>query len=59
MEFIKYANSIRKYWQNGQSKHFILGNSGADYDSIFGSIIYAFYMTSYLNILHLPLIDCP
>ena len=36
----------------------MLGNSSADYDSIMGSLIMAFLLTSTTGTLHVPVIDC-
>lgn len=36
-----------------------MGNSGADYDSVVGALIYAFYLTQDEGVLYLPLVDCP
>lgn len=53
-----YVKGLKKMLGEESVKVFILGNSSADYDSIFGSLIYAFYMTMSLNVVHVPLIDC-
>jgi hypothetical protein len=37
---------------------FVLGNTSVDYDSFFGSIIFAFLLTASTKKLHLPIIDC-
>ena len=58
MGFRNYIKSLRSYLKKGDCSRFVLGNSGADYDSVVGSLIYAFYMTTYFNVLYLPLIDC-
>ena len=57
--FLNYVKDIRKLFHQSEVKGFVLGNTSADYDSIFGSIIYAYYVTTYLKTLYLPLIDCP
>ena len=60
MNFLKYVKSLRSALEKQDAgKRFVLGNSSADYDSIMGSILYAFFMTNSMNILHFPLIDCP
>ena len=56
---VNFVKDIKKLFQKSEIKGFILGNSSADYDSVFGSIIYAYYMTTYLKTIYLPLIDCP
>lgn len=58
MSFRKFISSLRPVLQSGECNQFVLGNSGADYDSVVGSLIYAFYLTTSLKITHLPLIDC-
>ena len=58
MSFRNYITSLRGWLKTGDCTKFVLGNSGADYDSVVGSLIYAFYMTTSLKVLHLPLIDC-
>lgn len=59
MNFRQYVNSLRSFLTAGDCNRFVLGNSGADYDSMIGSLVYAFYMTTSLKMLYLPLIDCP
>jgi len=60
MNFRQYISSLRDALKLGEGYHrFVLGNSGADYDSVIGSLVYAFYITTSLRVLHLPLIDCP
>lgn len=60
MNFRQYISSLRTLLKKSEgSSRFVLGNSGADYDSVIGSIVYAFYITTTLKVLHLPLIDCP
>ena len=54
-----YTKNIKSIFKNQQINNFVLGNTSADYDSIFGSLIYAFYLTTFLKISYLPLIDCP
>ena len=58
MNFRAYIKSLRYLLNKGDCTKFVLGNSGADYDSVIGSLIYAYYMTTSLKILYLPLIDC-
>lgn len=58
-QFLTYLKSLKTLSLKKESKVFILGNSSADYDSIFGSMIYAYYLTTFLKTIHLPLIDCP
>lgn len=58
MNFSHYIKSLRSLLNKGECTKFVLGNSGADYDSVVGSLLYAFYMTTSLNVLYLPLIDC-
>lgn len=36
-----------------------MGNSGADYDSVVGAMVYAYYLTKAEDRLYLPLVDCP
>ena len=57
--FLNFVKDIKNLFQKSEVKGFILGNSSADYDSVFGSIIYAYYMTTCMKTLYLPLIDCP
>jgi inorganic pyrophosphatase/exopolyphosphatase len=52
--FLKRLSTITA----SESKLFVIGNSSADYDSIFGSIIFSFLLTSSTGQLHVPLIDC-
>jgi hypothetical protein len=60
MNFRQYISSLRSTLQKSEGYHrFVLGNSGADYDSVIGSLLYAFYITMSLRVIHLPLIDCP
>lgn len=59
MNFRKYLISLKSLLSSNQCSNFVLGNSGADYDSIIGSLVYAFYMTTSFKVLHLPIIDCP
>lgn len=59
MNFRKYLISLKSLLSSNQCSNFVLGNSGADYDSIIGSLLYAFYMTTSFKVLHLPIIDCP
>lgn len=59
MKFREYIKSLRGLLQKGECKRFVLGNSGADYDSVVGALIYAFYLTRDEGILYLPLVDCP
>lgn len=37
---------------------FVLGNSSVDYDTFFGSIIFAFLLTASTKKFHMPIIDC-
>lgn len=57
--FLNFVKDIKSLFQKSEVKGLILGNSSADYDSVFGSIIYAYYMTTFMKTLYLPLIDCP
>ena len=59
MNFRKYLTSLKSLLSSNQCSNFVLGNSGADYDSIIGSLVYAFYMTTSFKVLYLPIIDCP
>ena len=36
----------------------MIGSQAADYDSIIGSLLYAFYLTTITQTIYLPLIDC-
>lgn len=58
MNFRLYVSSLRQLFKNNECNKFVIGNSGADYDSVIGALIYAFYMTTSFKVLHLPLIDC-
>lgn len=58
MNFLQYIDSLRHLFKVQDCTKFVLGNSGADYDSVIGSLIYAFYMTISMKVLYLPLIDC-
>lgn len=58
MSFREYIKSLRTLLKSGECTKYVLGNSGADYDSVIGSLVYAFYMTTTVRVLHLPLIDC-
>lgn len=59
MNFRQYLISLRNLLQKKEGYHrFILGNSGADYDSVIGSLLYAFYFTTVMKVIHLPLIAC-
>ena len=59
MRFRKYICSLREKLKEGKCTNFVLGNSGADYDSVIGALLYAFHLTMTEDILYLPLIDCP
>jgi hypothetical protein len=59
MNFRQYLNLLRTFLNNQHEPHrFVLGNSGADYDSVIGSLVYAFYISTVFKAIHLPLIDC-
>ena len=58
MGFRKYLSNLQKFQKQGDSTRYVLGNSGADYDSVIGSLVYAFYLTKSFKVFHLPLIDC-
>lgn len=56
--------SFRLYLEELSSKsvqdvtRFVLGNSSVDYDTFFGSIIFAFLLTASTQKFHMPMIDC-
>ena len=58
MKFREYLSSLYTVLQKSNPKRFVIGNSSADFDSIFGSIIYAYFLTAQLGQTYLPLIDC-
>jgi hypothetical protein len=58
MNFRHYISTLRQSLKIRDSTKYVLGNSGADYDSVIGALLYAFYMTTSMKILYLPLIDC-
>lgn len=58
MLFNDFLKSLPSLLKNSNSKRYVIGNSSADYDSIFGSLIYAFVMSYQMGVLYLPLIDC-
>ena len=45
MSFSKYLSSLREKLKSGECTNFVMGNSGADYDSVIGAITYAFHLT--------------
>lgn len=55
MKFRKYLAALTKTTEVGR---YVIGNSSADYDSFFGSIILAYFLTATTGSVHLPLIDC-
>jgi len=57
MNFRKYLTWLTSA-RVSDHKMFVIGNSSVDYDSFFGSIILAYFLTSTTGNLHLPLIDC-
>ena len=42
-----------------QVRHFIIGNTSVDYDSFFGSVLLAYFLTRTTSTTYIPLIDCP
>lgn len=53
----KYLAHLGK--EGGRSLgRFVIGNSSVDYDSFFGSIIFAYLLTTTTGKLHQPIIDC-
>lgn len=58
MKFREYLSSLSSILEKTNPKKYVIGNSSADFDSIFGSIIYAFFLTSQLGEPYLPIIDC-
>ena len=59
MKFREYIKSLRELLKKGECKRFVMGNSGADYDSVVGAMVYAYYLTKAEDRLYLPLVDCP
>lgn len=59
MNFRKYLTSFPSLLSTKECSHWVLGNSGSDYDSIIGSLVLAFYMTTSFKVLHLPIVECP
>jgi inorganic pyrophosphatase/exopolyphosphatase len=55
MKFRKYLEGLEKVSEVGR---FVIGNTSVDYDSFFGSIILAYFLTTTTGSMHLPLIDC-
>jgi hypothetical protein len=58
MSFRKYLAGLAETGVGGVGK-FVIGNASVDYDSFFGSIILAFFLTRATGTLHMALIDCP
>jgi exopolyphosphatase len=58
MKFKDYLATIHSLLEKSHPKRYVIGNSSADFDSIFGSLIYAFFLTSQLGQTYLPIIDC-
>lgn len=44
-KFLAYLEENKNLLEKEGSKVLVLGNSSGDYDSVFGSMIYAYYMT--------------
>lgn len=62
VRFVQYLDILNKLRQHGKHldhQHFIIGNSSADYDSIFGSLIYGYMKYILFKVIFIPLIDCP
>ena len=60
MSLIKFVKGLKNAAaSNHGSLRFVVGNSSADFDSIFGSILYAYFLTQSMDCPHLPLLDCP
>jgi hypothetical protein len=58
MLFKEFLKSLPSLLKSSNPKRYVIGNSSADYDSIFGSLIYAFVMSYQMGVTYLPLIDC-
>ena len=57
MIFREYLLKLEESNRN-EGKFFVLGNSSADYDSIFGSLVLAFLLSVTTGDLHIPIVDC-
>lgn len=57
MSFKKFINILSE--TQIPITRFTLGNGSVDYDSFFGSIIFAYILTQTSGHLHQPIIDCP
>jgi exopolyphosphatase len=59
MNFREFLSNLPNVFKSSHPPHrFVLGNSSADYDSIFGSLIYAYLLSVHFNQSYIPLIDC-
>jgi hypothetical protein len=57
-EYLERLFLLRLHGQHLNHQHFVIGNSSADFDSFFGSIIYGYMKFLLYNTLFIPLIDC-